>query len=601
MTDKFSEYQLPTTAYTTFDAESLRDLIISRLNEQGTFTDQVYRGSNMSSYIDVIAYSYHVLMYYLNRTSSESLFSEATVYENVNKIVKLLNYSPLGYQTSTLNFTAFATDELVPGTYTIPRYTYLTSNNVTYSIDTDISFTKNTPGLETIDVIGDQHLLYEGKWVENSQITALGQDYETHVLVSTSDNVKLDHFHVHVYVKDSETGRYHQYEETTSLYLNGPTDRVFEKRLDENEMYELRFGNNITGARLKSGDIIQVYYMEIRGESGEVGTGFLNDLRLNMYGTSIFNTVKNDVKPENINYITFDDLESLYFTNSTASTKFQQRETVEDIKRKAPVHFATQDRLVTLNEFSAFMDKSYGNMLTSSKVVDNETYMDGHMRYLTEKIGIDNPNLESRVMFNHLDMSTSTHFNNVYIYGVPRMVKTTSLNPSTNFMSQSQKQLILNSIRGKKMISHEIVLQDPVYVAVDVGLVTGVEQLTPDVATQAVVEVKRASDSLRDDQAIKQEIIQLITEYFSNTRCDLGQLIDLSYIGSQMLQITGVESIHTYRPDIDLKSPGLSLIIWNPVYNTDITVTNQNIQLPFYKFPYLHDPFGLNDKIQIVH
>ena len=151
------------------------------------------------------------------------------------------------------------------------------------------------------------------------------------------------------------------------------------------------------------------------------------------------------------------------------------------------------------------------------------------------------------------------------------------------------------------MISHEIVLQDPVYVAVDVGLVTGVEQLTPDVATQAVVEVKRASDSLRDDQAIKQEIIQLITEYFSNTRCDLGQLIDLSYIGSQMLQITGVESIHTYRPDIDLKSPGLSLIIWNPVYNTDITVTNQNIQLPFYKFPYLHDPFGLNDKIQIVH
>lgn len=601
MTDQYSQYDLPATAYTTFDAESLRDLIVQRLNDQGTFTDQIYKGSNMSSYIDVIAYSYHVLMYYLNRTSSESLFSEATVYENVNKIVKLLNYSPLGYQTSTLNFTAFATDELVPGTYTIPRYTYVTSNNITYSIDTDISFTKNTPSLETIDVIGDRHLLYEGKWVENGQIAAMGQDFETHTLVSTGENIKLDHFHVHVYVKDVDTGRWHQYEETTSLYLNGPDDRVFEKRLDENEMYELRFGNNITGSRLKSGDIIQIYYMEIRGESGEVGASFLNDLRLNMYGTNNFNIIKNDIKPENINYITFDDLESLYFTNSTGSTSFQSRETVDDIKRKAPVHFATQDRLVTVDEFNAYMDKSFGNMLTSSRVVDNDMYIDGHMRYLSETIGIDNPNLESRVMFNHLDMSTSTHFNNVYIYGVPKMIKATSLSTSTNFMSQSQKQLILNSVRGKKMLSHEIVLTDPVYMSVDIGLITANEPRSVETVQQSKLHVKRTSESLRDDQAIKQEIIQILVDYFNNVNCDLGQLIDLSSIGADMLQVTGVESIHTTRDDIDLQSPGLSLVIWNPVYEIDMTVTNQNVQLPYYKFPYLNDPFGLNDKIVIVH
>ena len=94
MTDKFTEYSLPDKAYTSFDATSLRDFIINRLTEQGTFTDQIYRGSNMSSFIDVIAYSFHTLLFYLNRTSTESMFTETTIYENINRIVKMLNYNP---------------------------------------------------------------------------------------------------------------------------------------------------------------------------------------------------------------------------------------------------------------------------------------------------------------------------------------------------------------------------------------------------------------------------------------------------------------------------------------------------------------------------
>ena len=141
--DKFAEYELPVTAYTNFDAQSLRDFIINKLSEQEVFTDQIYKGSNLSAFIDIIAYSYHTLIYYLNRTSTESMFSETSIYENINRIVKLLNYSPLGFQTSTLNFEAFASNELVPGTYTLPRYTYLASNDITYSTSEDISFTKS--------------------------------------------------------------------------------------------------------------------------------------------------------------------------------------------------------------------------------------------------------------------------------------------------------------------------------------------------------------------------------------------------------------------------------------------------------------------------
>ena len=599
MTDKFTEYSLPDKAYTSFDATSLRDFIINRLTEQGTFTDQIYRGSNMSSFIDVIAYSFHTLLFYLNRTSTESMFTETTIYENINRIVKMLNYNPIGYQTSNLSFDAFASEDLVPGTYTIPRYSFINSNDTYFSTDSDISFTKNSSSDESIPVIGQKHLLYQGKWVEVPSQQSSGQDFETIFITTTEEGTKVDHFHVHVYVKDYESGKFYQYTETSSLYLHGPTERVFEKRFNENEIYEVKFGDNVTGARLNAGDEVWVYYLESLGEGGQVGANFLDDVSLTLYGTNTFNTLKNDIKPENIKYITFDNIETLSLTNSQPSTIPQQRESVDEIKRKAPLHLSSQDRLVTLPEFKTYIEKNYGNMLTSSDVVDNITFMDGHMRYLSEDIGIQYPNLESRVMYNHLNVATSTHFNNIYIYSVPKMTTNTSSTVMTNYLSPAAKELIINDISKKKMISHEVILIDPVYVAVNLGVTTSTETLNPNVTDNTILIVKKSTASLRDNDAIIQEVTDTIATYFMNTDMNLGQLIDVNTLGSSILGIPGVDSIETSRTDIDLTVPGLSLSIWNPVYENDIAVTNQNTKLPYFKFAYLHDAFNLFKKIVI--
>jgi len=599
MTDKFTEYSLPDKAYTSFDATSLRDFIINRLTEQGTFTDQIYRGSNMSSFIDVIAYSFHTLLFYLNRTSTESMFTETTIYENINRIVKMLNYNPIGYQTSNLSFDAFASEDLVPGTYTIPRYSFINSNDTYFSTDSDISFTKNSSSDESIPVIGQKHLLYQGKWVEVPSQQSSGQDFETIFITTTEEGTKVDHFHVHVYVKDYESGKFYQYTETSSLYLHGPTERVFEKRFNENEIYEVKFGDNVTGARLNAGDEVWIYYLESLGEGGQVGANFLDDVSLTLYGTNTFNTLKNDIKPENVKYITFDNIETLSLTNSQPSTIPQQRESVDEIKRKAPLHLSSQDRLVTLPEFKTYIEKNYGNMLTSSDVVDNITFMDGHMRYLSEDIGIQYPNLESRVMYNHLNVATSTHFNNIYIYSVPKMTTNTSSTVMTNYLSPAAKELIINDISKKKMISHEVILIDPVYVAVNLGVTTSTETLNPSVTDNTILIVKKSTASLRDNDAIIQEVTDTIATYFMNTDMNLGQLIDVNTLGSSILGIPGVDSIETSRTDIDLTVPGLSLSIWNPVYENDIAVTNQNTKLPYFKFAYLHDAFNLFKKIVI--
>lgn len=601
MTDKYTEYELPTTAYTNFDAESLRSFIVNRLKEQDVFTDQIYDGSNLSSFIDIIAYSYHVLMYYLNRTSTESMFSETTIYENINRIVKMLNYSPLGYQTSLLSFDAIASEDLLPGSYTLPRYTHVAANDVVYSLTKDISFTKNSEGIETLTTISENHLLYQGKWIEHSEQVALGQDFETHAVLPAGKDTKIDHFNVHVYVKNAATGIYHEYKEVSSLYQYGPNDKVFEKRLNEAEVYEIKFGNNVTGSRVESGDIIQIYYLQSNGEAGVAGPGFLNDLKIVLYGTSKYSAIMEDIKPENIKFISFDNVASIAFQNTTGSTRPQERESIDDIKRKAPLHLASQDRLVTLNEFNTHMERNFGNMLTSVKVISNKEYMDGHMRYLSEDVGITYPNQESRVMYNHLKMSTSTHFNNVYVYGVPKMLRTVSTTVMTNFLTPSQKELILNDVEQKKMISHDVVIVDPIYVAVNFGVISAIEEsITPEIVDKTKLVITKKSRNLRDPSAIKQEVVDAITTYFANTNCELGMLVELTNLGASLLQIEGVDSIKTQRTDVDVYLPGLSLAFWNPVYSNDIQATNQNVQLPYYKFPYVFDPYNLFKKIEVV-
>ena len=160
---QLTDFSLPKDAYLTFDAVSLKALIKERLDDKTFFTDQNYEGSNMSALIDVIAYSYHVLLYYLNQTSTESMFTEAELYENMNRIVKVLDYKPTGIQTSNLSFTCTAPASLPKNTYTIPRYSFIDAGGIFFTLTSDITFNKNTTSQEILDTLGTENLLYQGR------------------------------------------------------------------------------------------------------------------------------------------------------------------------------------------------------------------------------------------------------------------------------------------------------------------------------------------------------------------------------------------------------------------------------------------------------
>ena len=67
-----NQFDLPFNAYAAFDATTLKSLMQQRLTQGGVFTDQIYEGSNFNSLLDIIAYSYHVLLFYLKLSNWET-------------------------------------------------------------------------------------------------------------------------------------------------------------------------------------------------------------------------------------------------------------------------------------------------------------------------------------------------------------------------------------------------------------------------------------------------------------------------------------------------------------------------------------------------
>lgn len=607
MATNFNNYDLPQNAYVAFDALSLKSLINARLNANNIFTDQNYEGSNISSIIDIIAYAYHVLLFYLNRTSSESTFTTAELFENINKIVKLLNYNPVGCQTAILSFLARATNNLIPGIYTIPRYSYFTINGVVYSFNKDVTFSKTSPDAEQLVDLQENNLLYQGTYSEYPIFTATGSPFEVLTLTIVSNggsNALIDHFNIDVYVKDNSvaTPKWEKWNAVQSLFLEKSNSKSYEIRLNENQRYEIKFGNNVTGKGLNAGDEVAVYYLFSNGPAGEVGPGLLDNNSLFFFSTPQFNLMKADIIPSNLNLIQDNQSSEIIFSNIDASTKFQDIESVESIKQNATNTFRSQYRLITTQDFINYISKNYSNIISSVQAVNNWDYISGHLKYYFD-LGITKPNLESRVLFNQVKFADSCNFNNIYIYAVPKLEKLTSITTRANYLNSAQKQIILNDIQQVKLATSEIIVNDPVYMAVDLGIALPGEILSPSTGDTTYLEITREVTAKRNPEAIRDQVNLIFKNYFSTLKDNLGVLISLTDITNKIKALEGVKDIKTVRTidGTSIDVPGVSLLLYNPVYaETDIQIVTQDLQLPYFKFPFLNNPLDFINKIKVV-
>ena len=595
------EYNLPKNAYASFDAMSMKQLIIDKLNTNAIFRDQNYEGSNLNSIIDIIAYMYHVLLFNLNQAASETVFTQATIYENMNKIVSLLNYKPTGQQTSLAEFTTTAGTQLDVGPYLVRKFSYIPVNGYNYALVDDLSFEKTKPN-EFETVATNNINLVQGTVTEYPSYFATGENFEVVFiafsnLVNPNDGGFIADNTIRVYVKETADNKWYEYTETPSLYLNNISDRVYEKRFNENGRYELKFGDNSNGKRLDVGDEVAVYFVVSDGAKGLINEGDLDGKQMLFFNTSRFNSIVADLYTD-VNLITPSQLRFLSFSNRYPSTPISDAETVDQIRSNAPKLFSTQNRAVTLNDYKTIVDKNFGYAIASSQAINNNVYVNNYQRYFYE-LGLSQPNKDTSVLVNQFNFMTSTNFNNVYIFMVPRF-GTIRNETSPVSLSVAQKQLVVNELNKVKSASHEVVPMDPIYKAFSFGLLQSGELPTFQATEQTVLVLKRSQLSTQSREKIKNDAVQVVSNYFNVDNCQLGQIVDLTKLSNTLLAVDGVGRILTRRvtPTNTFEVPTISMIYWNPNYSTvDINVAAQNIPLQVYEFPFFYQQSLITNKI----
>jgi len=586
-------YAIPKDGYVAFDAMSLRQLIVKRLNDQNVFTDQNFIGSNLASVIDIISYSYHTLIYYLNKTSTESMFTESQLYENMNRIVKILDYSPIGFQTSTLTFSV-SVQNFNQGARTIPRYTSINFNGAVYSINEDVTFIKTVPTVvEDLVEYSRLKLLYQGQYQEYPIYIATGELGET-LIINTAGTL-VDHHNIDVYVKGAKTGVWKKYYKTVNLYLEDGLSEKYEIRINSNKRYEIKFGNDVNGKRLLEDDKVAVYYIESSGNSGIVGADVTSS-ELRAYNTPQYNEIMKDINIEQLSYI--ENIELSYFTYKTisSSTLPKTAETAEEIRELAPALYRSQYRLVTASDYEVYVKANFSNLVTDIKVVNNWSYASGYLKYFYDN-GITTPFITERALLNQVAYADSCNFNNVYIIIVPRATALSNY----NFLLPAQKEFITTAIRGTKMTTTETTFIDPVYKAISFGVKDGTDVTQASDLDYYTLVVRKDPKSRANEDMILGDIIDCFAQYFDRASTRLGSTVSVRDLMQSIYNVNGVDTYKTVNNSTGASVDGLSFMVWNPVYpENDIYVTQNDIKLQYFEYPYFHNIDNLHNKIKVI-
>ena len=588
------------SSYALFNATNIKSFLINQLSnsKNPVFTGASYLGSNMNALLDVVSVLTQQILFHFSVNSSEANFATANLYESMSKLVSILNYKTVGKQTSmlpvrfTINVDQYRnSSKKNPKQITIPRFTKVSYNSDYYlKNEIIIPIDENTSDTVTVDTI-----LFEGKIGVTDGFVALGDEFETFLLEDTrirnSNSFISDNFFV-VYVDEHDDGQWREYTETLSLFSKDSEARVFERRFNEDLNYEFKFGNGVNGRKLEKGAKIAIFYITSSGEDSIIGDGVLANVFPREYTSSLWSEI---IKS---NYITDDStsyaLDYSVVQNTGGGTAISYPESVASIRANAPRIFASQNRLFTLDDYKIFIQKNYSSYIKDTYFCKNDEYTKDFLMYYY-KLGLDRPQEDSRLNISQVEFMTSTNFNNVYCFAVPK-VNTIIGGTVPNYLNTTIKQEIVNGCSEYQGLTHNLVLLDPIYRAMTFGSYMEDEAWNPNQLQNKLVLVRNRLTKY-SYSFIKDYAVGIIKKYFSNLK--LGESVDLAELSKSINAIPGVKRFYIQNVDGGVESK-LTMYYWNPLYiNEDNSTTQQTIINEPFVYPYFYNLENISDLILI--
>lgn len=319
------------------DFDTHKNTLKAYLKSQDTFKDYDFEGSNMSVLLDILSYNTYHNAFYLNMIGNEMFMDSAQLRDSVVSHAKELNYTPRSFKSAqaTVDMTFLSTD-LTKRNVIIPKGQSFTSRfgtkNFTFTTGENIivnDFTINSNN--TITFSASDITLFEGYYVNDTfTFTA---DRSERFLIS---NKNVDTSSITVTVIEDSGATTLTYNRTTSLFDLNSTSKVFFVQGAENDLYEIMFGDGVSGRKPKDNSVIVIEY---RVSNGELPNGC--------------NTFTPD---SNIDSITYSNIIVSTVTPASAGSV---SESVESIKFNAPRYFTTQERAITTEDYENLLKLNY--------------------------------------------------------------------------------------------------------------------------------------------------------------------------------------------------------------------------------------------------
>jgi hypothetical protein len=318
---------------TELDFDTIKTNLKVFLNQQEEFSDYDFEGSALSVLIDLLAYNTHYNAYYLNMIANESFLDTALLRDSVVSHAKSLGYIPASRKASVAKIKIIIeTDDVTPELLTIPRGTKFTSE-----IIGDFTYTFTTVQNYTVAKRGTQFIFEEVEIYEGTLNTiTFTQNFSTNprqTFVLPGENI--DTRTIKISVKpDQSTSSFEIYDLSTNIVDLNSTSPAYYLQEGRSSSYEIYFGDGFISKKLTEGAVITATYLLTSGVEANKAAKFLNIFNIGGFNNIEIQTI-------------------------IPSYGGSERETVDSIKFSAPQSYSTQNRLVTVKDYAAFLKTSY--------------------------------------------------------------------------------------------------------------------------------------------------------------------------------------------------------------------------------------------------
>ena len=333
---------------TALDFTNIKQNLKDYLKAQTEFKDYDFEASGLSNILDVLAYNTHINGLTSNFALNESFLGTAQLRSSVVSLATGIGYIPDSMTASQATVQLSVDLSAVsgrPATVDLPAFSKVTANvdDVSYTFMTKEVFTAADDGAGNyvFKTSGGSSAIPIFEGTQKTKTFLVGEFNESDVYIIPDLNMDASTVIVRVYETYGSSSNT-VYNNITGATTISPTSTIFILKETPNGFYQLSFGGNgVLGLSPAAGNAIELEYIATNGAVANGATTYTASSQVTVLGIAYNLTV----------------------SSPTKSVGGDAKETIESIRRNAPFQYATQNRMVTPEDYTSIINRNFSTLI----------------------------------------------------------------------------------------------------------------------------------------------------------------------------------------------------------------------------------------------